>query len=213
MGTSTIYDIISSLFIFGLLLLATLRLNASASESNYAYNQNYLLQRNMVVLTAMLEDDLKHVGIGTINQNGGIIHADSDDLRFYSDLHQSGIPNIVEWRYESAVSGIVPNLQNTRIHYLDRIVDGVTNRMNLGVTTFRLSYWNVYDDNLPIVPLPIDSNSTPNTGNIGPVSVMIRLESSFRLKQQYTESTDTSAYQMVWRQLRSISRNNAIQFQ
>ena len=55
MGTSVMLDILGSLSTFGLLMLAVLRLNAAAGENSYAYNQNYILQRNMVVLTVMLE--------------------------------------------------------------------------------------------------------------------------------------------------------------
>jgi hypothetical protein len=101
---------------------------------------------------------------------------------------------------------------NTNIRYLDRIVDGVTNRMNLGVTQFALSYWSCYNPNISL-PTPMVSTALPNPcGNIGPVSVLIRLESPFKLKPEYTQAGDTLEYQMVWRQLRSISRNNSLQF-
>jgi hypothetical protein len=221
MGTSTILDILGSLTTFGLLLIATLELNANASESNYAYTQSYLLQRNMVVLTTMLEDDLKHVGSGvslidpTITY-GGIQRADTADLIFLTVLPGSNVVNTVEWRFESGLAGpyITPPM-NTNIHYLNRIVDGVPNRMNLGVTRFTINYWNVYDPTSPIIiPPVITPSSVPNTGNIGPVSVLIRLESAFKMKQEYTSDTvrGSSQYEMVWRQIRSVSRNNSIQF-
>jgi hypothetical protein len=219
MGTSTILDILGSLTTFGLLLIATLELNANASESNYAYTQSYLLQRNMVVLTTMLEDDLKHVGSGvslidpTITY-GGIQKADTDDLIFLTVLPGSSVINTVEWKFEPKVAGPYTDPQmNTNIHYLDRNVDGVTHQMNLGVTRFLINYWNVYDPTAPVVT-PITNLSTPNSGNIGPVSVLIRLESAFKMKQEYTSDTvrGSSQYEMVWRQIRSVSRNNSVQF-
>ena len=83
--------------------------------------------------------------------------------------------------------------------------------MNLGVTLFNFQYWNVADPTTQL-STPINSTTVPNPcGNIGPVSVTIRLESAYKMKLQYTDDT-TSQYQMVWRQLRSISRNNSVQF-
>jgi hypothetical protein len=208
MGTTTLLDVIGSITTFGLLLLATLRLNASASENNYAYNQNYLLQRNMVVLTVMLEDDLKHVGAGVYDDDGGVTTADTTDLIFRAVLQPgSAVVNTVEWKFESTTP---PNTPNTRIHYLSRTVDGVKQLMNLGVTQFDLRYWSVYNPDSSL-STPMKNTTFPNPcGNIGPVSVSIRLESPYKMTQQYMN--DTSQYDMVWRQLRTISRNNSIQF-
>jgi hypothetical protein len=207
MGTSTWLDIIGSITTFGLLLLLTLRLNASASENNYAYSQNYLLQRNMIVLTVMLEDDLKHVGAQVYDDYGGVLLADTSDLRFRAIMPGSSIVNTVEWKLESTSP---PSTPNTRIRNISRTIDGVTKTMNLGVTQFKFQYWSVYNDTL-LLATPMNSASFPNPcGNIGPVSVSIRIESPYKMKQQYM--MDTSQYDMVWRQIRSISRNNSIQF-
>jgi hypothetical protein len=209
MGSTTILDILGSTITFGFLLLIVLRLNASASESAFGYNSNYLLQRNMVVLTVMLEDDLKHVGAGVNDANGGIQLADDDDLIFRAMLPGNNFISTVEWKLEpTGPTGI----QNTNIHYLSRTVDGVKTMMNLGVTLFSLQYWSVYTANT-LIPTPITFSGTPNTGNIGPVSVTIRLESPYRPPAEYLAKEDTSAYQMVWRQIRSVSRNNSVQFQ
>jgi hypothetical protein len=45
-------------------------------------------------------------------------------------------------------------------------------------------------------------------GNIGPIEVAIRLESSFRMEQEYMD--DTTQYEMLWRQIRTISRNQQL---
>jgi hypothetical protein len=214
MGSTTLLDIIGSMTTFGLLLLAVLRLNASASESSYAYNQNYLLQRNMVVLTVMLEDDLKHIGIGVYqlgDEYGGVLSADSNNLKFRAIMTPgSNKVDTVEWKSELPPIAGTPN---TRIFYLDRILNGKTQRMNLGATRFRFKYWNITDPTTELTATPITGT---NCGGIGPVSVEIRLESAYKITEQYTKTTsymaDTSQYDMVWRQLRSISRNNSIQF-
>ena len=208
MGSTTLLDIIGSTMTFGLLLLATLRLNASASENNYSYNQNYLLQRNMIVLTVMLEDDLKHVGAGIYYDYGGVQYADTNDLKFRTVLTPGSASSTVEWKLETTAP---PNTPNTKIRYLSRTVNGVTNKMNLGVTQFDIRYLSVIDPN-DTLATPMVATTLPNPcGNIGPVSVSIRLESPYKMKLEYTNDT-TSRYDMVWRQIRSISRNNTIQF-
>lgn len=215
MGTTTLLDIVGSTMTFGLLLLIVLRLNASASESNFGYNSNYLLQRNMVVLTVMLEDDLKHVGAGVYDIYGGIQLADTSHLTFRehipADIDPAN-PTRVEWQMQTTGPA---NVQNTRIRYLDRNVttNGVTttSRMNIGVTRFSLQYWRVDVANT-LIPIPSGGFGPPSTGNIGPISVTIVLESDYRPPVEYLAKTDTSEYQMVWRQIRSVSRNNQIQF-
>ena len=218
MGNSYILDIISSFSTFGLLMLAALRLNAGASENTFAYNQNYLLQRNMVVLTVMLEQDLNHVGALSGDPYGGIARADTNDLQFYGDVTNDGVPDSVEWRV--GLPSELTATQNVRDCYVYRRVNGVTTKMNLGVTQFRFRYWKVIDPTDSVVPLPIVhptaatySATGVSTGNIGPIEVSIMLESPYRLKQEFVMVGDTTEYQMVWRQLRSVSRNNSIQFQ
>ena len=210
MGITTLLDIVGSSLTFGLLVLATLRMNIAATENNYAFNQSYLLQRNMVVLTVMLEDDLRHVGAQVYDAAGGVVYADTSDLKFRAILpnNVTGVPNTIEWKLEATAPKGTPN---PNIRYLSRIVDGVKDSMNLGVTRFVLNYWHVVDPTVKLTT-PMSNTTSPNPcGNIGPVSVTIQLESPYKMKLHYTSDT-TSQYEMVWRQLRSVSRNNSVQF-
>jgi hypothetical protein len=210
MGITYLLDIIGSTLTFGLLVLATLRMNANASENNYAFNQSYLLQRNMVVLTVLMEDDLRHVGSGVYDADGGVELADTSDLRFRTFLpgNTSGVANRIEWRLETTGP---PGITNPNIRYISRTVDGVQKLINLGVTRFNMQYWNVTDPTV-LLTTPMVNTTIPNPcGNIGPISVTIQLESAYKMKLNYTSDT-TSQYEMVWRQLRSISRNNSVQF-
>jgi hypothetical protein len=215
MGTSYILDIIGSMSTFGVLLLAAFRLNVGATESSYMYNQNYILQRNMVVLAVQLEQDLNHIGACSGLDYGGIKLAAANDLIFKGDVNNDGVADSVEWRVGPPSE--LTSTPNPRDCYLYRSVNGVTTKLNLGVTQFKFRYWKVNDPTdsvvpLPIVPPPYPTYNGVSTGNIGPVEVTIMLESPFRMDSLHTSSNDTSAYQMVWRQLRSVSRNNQLQF-
>lgn len=164
MGYTTLLDMIGSITTFGLLLLTVLRLNGAASENNYAYNENYLLQRNMVVLTTMLEDDLKHVGAGVYDPDGGVQYADTNDLKYRVKLNpRSSTINVVEWKFETTAP---PSSQNPAIRYISRTVDGVTQMMNVGATRFVFKYWSIFNPDSAMTT-PINSATNPNPcGNI-----------------------------------------------
>ena len=218
MGSSVILDYIGSTITFGILIVTVMRLNGSASQNNYAYTQNYLLQRNMIVLTTMLEDDLRHVGVGIYNVDsmgtGGVLYANFRDIKFRADLPpQDGKIDTIEWKLDT-VTQVYSAPLNTRIRYLYRIVNSQSQKLGLGVTDFSIRYWNVYDANqeIPSTNFPLTPTSAVSTGNIGPVSVSIRLESASRWTGMYMAATDTSEYQMLWRQIRTISRNNRVQY-
>jgi hypothetical protein len=204
MGHSTIFDIIGSILTFGVLLLITLRLNASASEYSSAYSSNSILQKNMIALTVMLEDDLKHVGSNWFPPPGGgspIILADTDRFSFQvGNLATSSNDRI---DYIVGPTSELASTSNPNDRYLYRNVNGIVNRMNLGLTTLRFRYWFIGD---PTSPLATPVNPT---GNIGPVDVMIRLESPYRMKQEYMD--DTTQYEMLWRQMRSVARTTQVQ--
>jgi hypothetical protein len=209
MGSSSMLDIIGSIFIFGLLFLMVIRLNQSASENSMAYSADYMLQRNMTVLTVMLEEDLKRVGLNsnaTLTGIPPIQVADSNRFRFLTDLSGSIVPGAVATdiiEYRVGPTSEVPQTQNPNDRLLHRTVNGVDRSMNLGVTDFRFRYFSIMNST--------DSLTFPiaNLGNIGPIDVTIRLESPFKARQEYM--MDTSHYEMFWRQIRSVSRNSTLQ--
>jgi hypothetical protein len=201
MGSTTILDILGSTITFGLLLIISLRLNASASESNSTYYANYMLQSNMLTLTVMLEDDLKHVGswyAPTVADPTAIRVAASNEFSFF----RNGV--LVDWRVGDPSE--IPETQNPNDRYIYRTENnGVPNKLNLGATLMTFTYWNISDPTI-IEPAPVPHS---RFGNIGPIDISIQLESPYKRTQQYTN--DTSRYEMSWRQIRSIARSTLVQ--
>ena len=101
MGSSSILDIIGSIMIGGMLLLITLRLNASAQEYSAAYYSNYILQSNLLTLVVMLEDDFKHIGYcknpRLIRTGQAIIDAESTKIQYRTDVNNNGSIDIVKY--------------------------------------------------------------------------------------------------------------------
>jgi hypothetical protein len=204
MGNTTILDIIGSVITFAVLLLITLRLNASAFEYSSAFTANSLLQKNMIKLTVRLEEDLKRVGNNTnfaINADTiPIAIADSNRFSFRGDVNNDGVWDLVEYRV--GPTSDLASTPNPRDRILFRTENGVTIPMNIGVTEFNFHYYDILNPNQRL-DFPITS-----MGNIGPIEVAIRLESSFRMEQEYMD--DTTQYEMLWRQIRTISRNQLL---
>ena len=202
MGSSIWLDIIGSMTTFGLLLLMALRLNASSNESTSAYNANYMLQTSMLNLTVMLETDLRNIGKNYTRTN-----ADPTPLRIAASNEISFMigPNLIDWKVGDPSE--IPETPNPNDRYVYRNVNGVTNRINLGVTKMTFKYWNVASST--------DSLTTPvaqtNLTLIGPVDVSIQLESPYKMTQQYM--MDTTQYEMYWRQIRSVARSTLFQMQ
>jgi hypothetical protein len=202
MGSTTLLDIIGSMTTFGLLLLITLRLNASSNESTSAYYANYMLQTNMLTLTVMLETDLRDIGQNYTRTNDNptpIRTATGNEFSFVIG------PNLIDWIVGDPSE--VNSTQNPNIRYVRRNINGVQHIINLGVTKMIFKYWNITS--------ATDSLTTPvsqtNFSFIGPVDVSIQLESQYKMKQQYM--SDTSEYEIYWRQIRSVARSTLTQMQ
>ncbi|MGD0589847.1 MAG: hypothetical protein ABSA44_03475 [Bacteroidota bacterium] len=200
MGTSTLLDILGSLTTFGFLLLIALGLNANASEKNTEYFASYLLQSNMITLTVMLEDDLKHIGQNytpTVANPTAIMTADSLEFSFYRN------GDLIDYVVGAPLGiGQYPNSR-----YVYRNVNGTQNLMNLGVIHMTFTYWDIADPTIKRYP-PVPQ---ANFGNIGPIDISIQMESPYKRKPDYSNAADTSEYEMYWRQIRSIARTTLVQ--
>jgi type II secretory pathway component PulJ len=156
MGTSTIFDIITSVVIGGMLLLMALRLNAQAIETNAIYQDNLNLQQGLVALVDIVEYDFRKIGycrdFTKINPpNIAIVSADSNSIKFLTDIPSNpndfgdGIVDTVS--YSLGASSVNPN--NPRERLLYRVVNGqATTGWSLGVTRFALRYYNALGDTL-----------------------------------------------------------------
>ena len=209
MGTSTIFDIITSTVIGGVLLLIALRLNAQAVETNAIYQNNLNLQQGLVALVDIVESDFRKIGYcrdftKISPPNIAIVSADSCSIRFLTDIPSSptdlgdGVVDTIT--YSIGSSGTNPH--NPKERPLYRVVNGNTAAgWNLGVTRFSLRYYDALGDTLPF---PI-----PDPRLIYTLEVNISLESPAPLTEiQYHDSTGAASdFKVYWKQIRLASRN------
>ncbi len=208
MGTSTIIDIITSAVIAGLLLLISLRLNAQANESTAVYNGSVILQQNVVTLVGWIEHDFRQIGYcrnwTKISKTSDAFRkADSSDITFWTDVNNTGNKDSIRWYIGPTTDPIVNETSNPRDRLIYRVVNnGTPKGWNLGVTQFRLRY---FDYTRTVLPTPVT-----NPDLIYEIEISIACESPYKFSEQWRTSqggSDSSDFQVFWRQLRLAARN------
>jgi hypothetical protein len=195
MGTSTLLDIIGATFVGGLLILILFRLNDNAVENNYMYSGELRVQENLVSVVALLENDFRKIGYCKVwdkiaDPTKAVLSADSTSIRFLTDEDNNGIVDTM--RYYLGPASELNMTANLRDRLLYRVVNHQTPKgVNLGVTQFRLLYFNALGNaiNFPIL-VP---------GEIYTMQINITVEDIAGYNQQYSSS--------FWRQIRLVARN------
>jgi hypothetical protein len=207
MGTSTIFDIIGSAIVAGLLLLTALRLNAQANETSLIYNGSVRLQQNMVVLVEWIEDDFRRIGYC---QNytkipfptQAIRIAGATDIRFWTDEGNDGTLDSIRWYIGATNDPAMPSTPNPRDRMIYRQVNNIAPvGWNLGVTKFLLTYYDYGGDELAT---PVAQPSA-----IYSMRIEVTCETPFTFQEQYRAmgGADTSDFQVHWQQLRMAAKN------
>jgi hypothetical protein len=208
-GTSTIFDIVTSTVIGGLLLLMSLRLNAQAIETNAIYQGNLNLQQGLVALVDIVEYDFRKIGYcrdftKISPPNIAVVSADSTSIKFLTDIPSNpndigdGIVDTVF--YSLGTAAVNPN--NLRERQLYRVVNGqVSTGWNLGVTRFSLKYFDALGDTL--------ASPVADPKLIYTLEVNLSLESPAPLTNiQYRDSASAQEdFKVYWKQIRLASRN------
>ena len=209
MGTTTIFDIITSTIIAGVLLLMALRLNSQAIETSAVYQNNVNLQQGLVALVEIIEADFRKIGYckdftKISPPNKAIVSADSTSIKFLTDIPSSptdigdGIVDTIAY----SIGTDVVNTNNPHERLLYRVVNGHTSSgWRLGVTRFKLRYFDAVGDT---IPFPV-----PDPRLIYTLEVNISLESPAPLTEiSYHDSTSAASdFKVYWKQIRLASRN------
>lgn len=207
MGSTTLIDIIGSMLIGGVLLLATLRMNDQATKNTFQSQEDLTIQQNMTSLVNNILSDFRKIGYCTDPKNvpssdSMIIHGDSTDIRFVGSLYPEANSSAdkldtVEWRLGTDTTISL----NHHIRMLFRIVkysNGSVDTFysNLGVTQFNLLYYkqgnNQPGDTLYSIDWPTEAKM---------------LEVDLMLEPTAAYDTAYSTNYTVWRQIRLTSMN------
>jgi type II secretory pathway component PulJ len=195
MGFLTIIDVIGSTIIGGFLLLILFRLNDNATQNTYNFSGELTVQENLVATIEVLEYDFRKIGycknpINLPNPVRTIIYADTSDIRFLTDENFDGTVDTIRY-YLGPASGL-PETPNPRDRMLYRVTNGIPKGVNLGVTQFKITYFNAIEQ---VIPTPITSVPT----GIQSMQIDISVENVAAYNEEYRYA--------FWRQIRLASRN------
>jgi type II secretory pathway component PulJ len=206
MGSSTFIDIVGSMIIGGLLLLAALRMNDSATRNNFASQENLTVQQNLKTLVQLLERDFRRIGYqrnGNVNPNDGcVLYGDRNCVVFRGDVDDNGYLDTVTWKFvPPSIPNYCPNPNAGLLVRTDRNWLGSTNESTVdtfrwGVTQFSIAYYETFNTQID-TPYIFPGSFPP------PVLMQVSLE------VQPTEAYDT-AYSTnfgFWTETRLVSRN------
>jgi hypothetical protein len=193
MGFSTLLDIIGSIIIGGFLLIILWRLDDAATQNVINNSQEVTLQQNLTTVATILENDFRRIAycakFDTIITQP-IVQADSNRITFLADI--DGDSTMESLSYYMGPTSELVSTPNPRDRRLYRVIDGVVpEEANLGVTNFRLVYFDVVGDTMS---LPI-----ANLATIKSVEINLTVEDSYAYNNQYSEA--------FWRQIRVASNS------
>ena len=195
MGANVILDIMGSIVIGGILMLTLFRLSDRATESTYNKMGDLTIQQNIATVVSILEHDFRKIGYCANwtkipNPAKSIIYADSNKIKYLTDVDRNGIVDTMSY-YIGPASELIYTA-NPRDRFLYRVVNNETPvKVNLGVTQFQLVYYNF---NKNIIPSPV---AVP--GEIYTIQISVAVEDVEAYDQKYS--------QVFWRQIRLVARN------
>jgi hypothetical protein len=200
MGFSTIMDIVGSIVIGGYLLLLLARLNGSANENTFSYNEELALQQNLATVAHIVEYDFRKIGYckdftAIEAPSKAIIYADSGSIKFLTDVDRDEIVDTMH--YYLGPASELSNTKNPRDRMLYRVVNHETPRSaNLGVTEFKLVFMDVNNDTIdfPII----------DPGEIASMEINIAVEKTDAYGLDAKDGLYSGAF---WRQIRLVARN------
>lgn len=195
MGFSTIIDILGSVVIGGFLMVILWRIDDASVQNVYNNGEEVILQSNLTTVTTILENDFRKIGYCAKwekipDPSQAIISADTSSISFLTDIDNDG--NVDTLTYSLGPTSELSSTPNPRDRFLYRKVNNqIPHEANLGVTQFRLIYFNALGDT---IPFPI---SVP--GEIATMEINVTVENSYGYDQKYSEA--------YWRQIRLAARN------
>ncbi len=195
MGFVTIIDVIGSTIIGGFLLLILFRLNDNAAQNSYNFSGELTVQENLVATIEVLEYDFRKIGyaqnpLNLPNPARTIIYADTSDIRFLTDTDFDG--DVDTMRYYLGPASGLPGTPNPYDRMLYRSVNGSNKGVNLGITRFRITYFNTLGQ---VIPTPILFSPT----GIQTMQIDVSVENVAAYNNEYRHA--------FWRQIRLASRN------
>jgi len=168
-------DIVGSVIIGGLLLLAVMSSYTNVSQVALDSSVELTVQENLDEWTEIIQHDFRKIGYHVPNPAWAVQACDSTSITFMADVDNNGTIDSVS--YFLGTPDQVPGTENPNDRALYRQVSGQpTTGGSLGLTDFRLLF---YDNS---------GNPTWTPSDVKAVEVFIQVESPFAVDSTYERS-------------------------
>lgn len=169
MGSSTVLDLLGSAVIFGVLMLTVGRVQVNLNSTMYYNTYTYMTQNYALELSKMIEFDFTKIGYRVPSGTAVIDTADTNKIRFrYRYPRTGGSVRVIRYQFGEADA----SSENPDDRILYRTEDGATVAHKIGLTEFRLTY---YDSTYRKLTTPITTQQ--RIDSIYAIGVYYRVES------------------------------------
>ena len=197
MGFSTLFDIITATVLGGILFMIILRMDEAARENTFTFGGDYMVQNNLTYTVQLVEYDFRKIGYCADykkipDPSKSILYADSRSIKFLTDIYPAD-GNVDTLHYYLGDTSECSGTPNPRDRYLYRVINSETPvGVNLGLTQFRLRYYNTLGDPINVEPVAVPSE-------IYTMQIDVTVENVAAYGEMYSEA--------FWRQIRLAARN------
>ncbi|MBD3386976.1 hypothetical protein GF407_18880 [candidate division KSB1 bacterium] len=177
---NSIMDVVLAMVITGMLILFVMQIEFNTKSHAITLRQNLETQENLHLVSKILEYDLRKIGHNLWTPSRAIHFADSSRIIFsYNKNYHHIYDSIrVDYRIEPSRSSRNPH-DYTLLRKENNAMD---NRINLGLSRFRLNYFNQYNTQLP-TPVISDSLS-----KIREIEVLLIVENEEGFDNQFARA-------------------------
>ena len=195
MGSSVIFDIITSTVIAGFLFLIILSLNGAVANATFTSSNELTVQENLVTLVQIAENDFRLLGwcddpSKIADPTKAVREATKYKIKFLTDLPPLGSLDSISYYFDT--TALAANTPNPRDRILFRTINTQTpQRLYLGLTQFEFKFYNSSGTR---IPFPITKPSE-----------IVEMELSITCESP--AAYDTTYSYAYWKQLRLTSRN------
>ncbi len=169
-------------------------------ENTYVYGGDLLVQQNLVSVVELLEYDFRKIGyckrLGKNSRSIKINYsADSNSITFLTDERTNSNPvgdGIVDtMTYFLGPASELSGTANPRDRMLYRVVNGKSLSANLGITQFKLKYFDALGDSI-YFPIAVPSE-------VYTMEINLKVENVAAYDENYSSA--------FWKQIRLAARN------
>ncbi len=165
---AAMYDVLCSLVISGVVLLMIVTFNGTIVEHAGAQTVRVAAQTNLTTVCDIMAFEIRKMGYNVpLGTDSAIVYADSVRITFKGATTYGGPVDVITYAYDPTMT---PNA-NAKAHILRRTFNGATQLINVGITQFRLSYFD--SSGSPITTYPV-----ANTRAIKSIRLALNLEST-----------------------------------